>query len=153
MFLIGVLSIASSDCPLLSSADITHHLFFILSEINGLAVPPIFLFSHRPVNHAQTCLLPDVSIRVMPGRNSILCFVCVYCMWAVGVCQSGYPFRLSKRLMGNLQQEPNHRLSLSFQQKFCFLGPFKREIITEATFSGFSLQALSHCAQRSSHCV
>lgn len=67
--------------------------------------------------------------------------VCIV-WWAGGVCQSGYPLRLSKRLMGNLLHGPNHRLSLSFQQISLFLDPFKNVIITDVFFS-FMLSGLS----------
>lgn len=87
--------------------------------------PPIFLCPHPPpVNHPSSDKPPPRGFytrNAWQKHRSGFCVcayvcVCVYCMWAGGVCQSGYPLRLSKRLMGNLLHGPNHRVSLSFQQ-------------------------------------
>lgn len=60
------------------------------------------------------------------------------------MCQSGYPVRFSKTLMGNFLHGPNPSLSLSFQQISLFLVPFmKQEIVTDGTLSDFILRALS----------
>lgn len=70
-----------------------------------------------PVNHPPLDKPPPRGFytRTAWQEQHSVC-VCAYCMWVGGVCQSGYPLRLSKRLMGNLLHGPNHRLSLSFQQ-------------------------------------
>lgn len=65
---------------------------------------------------------PGVSAHWLPGRECN----CVCCMWVCGVCQSDYPLRLSKRLMGYALQSQNHKLSPSFQQIALFFCPIQK---------------------------
>lgn len=126
----------------------THHpvLWKKRLSVDILSCPiPYVPTHHLPIILLHTGLLPEISTIVCLAETPLcVLYVCVYCMWAGGVCQSGYPIRFSKTFMGNFLYGPNPSLSLSFQQISLFLVPFmKQEIVTDGTLSDFILQAPS----------